>query len=156
MSYNLTPMTEEELNAYDLIEEGIYDFEVLRSDKQTSKNGNAMAKVQLNVWDKEGKSVVVFDYLVFSNIKFCVKKIKHFCESTGIGDDYLKGNIREEFQGLCGKVSIGIQESLPNQSGGYYPAKNVVIDYITKDNASPLEANKVEIKQDEFNDELPF
>lgn len=155
MSYNLTPMTEEELNAFDLIEEGTYDFEVLKSERQKSKSGNPMAKLQINVWDKNGKSTVIFDYLVFSSVKFCTRKIKHFCEAAGIAEDYLKGTIREDLERLCGKVHIGIQESLPNPTGGYYPSKNVVIDYVTKDNASHSGAPKPE--SDEFlNDSIPF
>lgn len=155
MSYNVNPMTEEELNAFDVIEEGIYDFEVLKAERQTSKSGNPMAKLQLNVWDKTGKSIVVFDYLVFSSVKFCTRKVKHFCESANISDDYLKGTIREELEQLSGKVHIGIQESMPNPKGGYYPSKNVVIDYITKDNASQSIVHKVE--DDSFlNEEIPF
>lgn len=155
MSYNLTPMTEEELNAFDVIQEGIYDFEVLKSERQTSKSGNPMAKLQINVWDTNGKSTVIFDYLVFSSVKFCTRKIKHFCESAGIVEDYLKGNIREELERLSGKVHIGVQDIMPNPTGGYYPAKNVVIDYVTKDNASHSGAPKRE--SDEFlNDQIPF
>ena len=155
MSYNLQPLTEEELNMFDLMEEGVYDFEVIKSDNQTSKSGNSMAKLQLNVWDKSGKSNIVFDYLVFSSVKFCIRKVKHFCESTGIADDYLKGSIREELEQLSGKVHIGVQESMPNATGGYYPSKNIVIDYITKDNASKIIAPKAE--EDPFpGEDIPF
>ncbi len=155
MSYNLTPMTEEELNAFDMMEEGIYDFEVLKSERQTSKSGNPMAKLQINVWDKNGKSTVIFDYLVFSSVKFCTRKIKHFCEAAGIVEDYLKGNIREELERLSGKVHIGVQDIMPNPTGGYYPAKNVVIDYVTKDNASHSGAPKPE-SEEFLNDSIPF
>ena len=157
MSYNLVPMTEEELNAFPVIEEGIYDFEVLKSERQTSEAGNAMAKLQLNVWDKNGKSSMIFDYLVFSSVKFCTRKIKHFCESAGIPEDYLKGIVREELERLCGKVHIGIQESTPNKkTGGYYPSKNVVIDYVTKDNTSQINAPLKKAEELEFNDQIPF
>jgi hypothetical protein len=156
MTYNLQPLSEEELNAYDLIEEGVYDFEVLKAERQTSKSGNPMAKLQLNIWDKQGKSSVIFDYLVFSSVKFCTRKVKHFCEATGIEDDYLKGTIREELEQLCGKVHIGVQESLPNPNGGYYLSKNVVIDYITKDNASQVNVPMKKIEEMEFNDQIPF
>jgi hypothetical protein len=156
MSYNLNPLSEEELNAFDLVEEGIYDFEVLKSERQTSKSGNPMAKLQLNVWDKSGRISFVFDYLVFSSVKFCTRKVKHFCDSVGIADDYLKGTIREELEGLSGKVSIGIQESMPNPTGGYYPSKNVVIDYVTKDNASQMNVGQQQVAEPEFNDQIPF
>jgi hypothetical protein len=152
MSYNLTPLTDEELDQNDLIEEGVYDFEVIKSDKQNSKSGNSMAKLQLNVWDKKGRSFIVFDYLVFSNMKFCIRKIKHFCDTTGIIEEYNNGNIRDEFQGLSGKVHIGIQEKLPKTVGGFYPEKNVVIDYIIKDNSTAKKENTDTL----LNDDLPF
>lgn len=155
MSYSITPMSEEELNAFDLIEEGIYDFEVLKAERKISKSGNHMAQLQLNVWDKNGKSNVVFDYLVFSSVKFCVRKVRHFCEAAGIIEDFEKGTIREELEGLCGKVSIGVQESLPNPTGGYYPSKNVVIDYVTKDNAQ--QSNDKKTEEDPFpGEDIPF
>ena len=156
MSYNLQPLTEEELNAFDTIEEGIYDFEVIKAERQTSKSGNPMAKLHLSVWDAHGKIAYVFDYLVFSSMKFCTRKVKHFCDAVGIADDYAKGNIREELEGLSGKVHLGIQPSLPNPTGGYYPEKNVVIDYVTKDNAEKIGEVKAEVKQDDFNDDVPF
>lgn len=147
MSYNFNPMTDEELESYDLLKDGIYDFEVIKSTYKTSKSGNPMAELQLNVWDSNGKIFPVFDYLVFSQVKLNIKKISHFCKSVGLVDEFKKGSLRENLTGLCGKVHIDIQEPMPKPTGGFYDKKNVVSDYIKSEEKE---------SKDEFNDELPF
>jgi hypothetical protein len=153
MSFHFTPLSEEELNKRDdLLEEGIYDFEVLSSEHQISEAGNPMSKLTLNVWDKEGRCVPIFDYLVFSQTKLCLRKIRHFCHAVGIIDDYEKGELRENFKSLSGKVLVGVQAPKPKGGGSYYPEKNVVIDYIIKDNSSP----KKEDSGAPFDDDIAF
>lgn len=158
MSYSINTMSDEELDKANLLEDGTYDFEVAKAERQTSKSGNPMVKLSLRVWDKQGAEHYIYDYLVFSHIAFCNRKIKHFCQSTGIEEDYKKGNIREELEHLSGKVLIGYQESQPKKGGGDYPAKNVVNDYVTVDNAQQtLPTPKVNVEQPaEFSDDLPF
>lgn len=153
MSYVFTPLTDEELDSktFSLLEEGDYSFEVSKAVKKTSKAGNAMAELQLKIWDKYGKINYVFDYLIFSNVPLNIKKVKHFCESTGIEDCYKKGSIPEELQSLCGKVKIGIGKGNEKPDGGFYPDKNIVIDYL-KDKSIV----NVKNAEDNFDDELPF
>lgn len=153
--FTFTPMTEEEIDSFSLIEEGIYDFSVVKSTKKISKSNNPMAELIIDVWDKEGKVHTVFDYLVFSNIPLNIRKIKHFCEAVGILEDYKKGQIPESLESLSGKASISIQEGqeIPHDKlngkapGSKYSAKNVVLDYLKK-----------EIKMDDFVDDesIPF
>lgn len=130
MTYSFNPLSDEELDAINLIPEGEYNFEVVRSERQISKANNPMAKLQLKVWDNEGKTHVVFDYLVFSNISLNIKKVSHFCKAVGLEDGYKKGCIPEDLARYCGKLSLGIQEEQMKPGGGTYPKKNVVVDYI--------------------------
>lgn len=151
--YTFTPMTESEIQASSLLEAGVYDFQVAKSTRKTSKSGNPMAELQINVWDKEGKQHLIFDYLVFSTIALNIRKLKHFCDSVGISDQYNKGAIPEELERLSGKVEIGIQDEQPKPGGGVYPKKNVVVDYVVTDKG----AVKVELQVDpSLNDDLPF
>lgn len=152
--YLFNPMTEEQIQLSSLMESGIYDFEVIKSNKKTSKSGNPMAELNLNVWDKEGKQHVIYDYLVFSNIPLNIKKIKHFCDSTGLSKDYERGCLPENLERLSGKAIIGIQEEQPNPNGGFYPKKNVVTDYVIQDK-SDIKQNP---KEEEFKDDtdIPF
>lgn len=164
MSYNFNPMTEEEINSANLIENGVYNFEVLSSTRKISKSGNPMAELQLHVWDKNGKTHIIFDYLVFSSIALNIKKVKHFCDATGLQVEYAKGEIPENLERYCGEVQIGTQEEQPRQGGGFYPKKNIVIDYCYQNNivnehikSKREEATSTE-KKDEFIDDIdiPF
>jgi hypothetical protein len=151
MSYSFRPMTEEEINNFGLIENGIYDFEIISSNRKTSKAGNQMAELCLNVWDKKGKMIKIFDYLIFSSLPFNIRKIKHFCNSVGLQKEYEKGEIPEELKGLSGKVEIGIKEGepIPFRNGEYYPKKNIVVDFVQIEKINSINE---QIKDDD----LPF
>ena len=170
MSYNFNPLTEEELNSFPMIEPGVYDFEVLKSTRKVSKSGNDMCEINICVWDKNGKVSQLFDYLVFSKVALNIKKIKHFCDAVGLTENYKRGELPEDLTGLAGKVEIGIREKQPNNSGGFYPEQNIVVDYVMKDkvemrvevnergvpqkvDGKPLSRFEQEIKED---DDVPF
>ena len=125
--YNFNPMTEDEFNQFQLIEDGVYDFTVAKSTRKQSKQGNDMAELQLLIDNN-----LIFDYLVFSKVPLNIKKVKHFCDTTGLEDDK-KGALPETLERLKGKVHIGIQEEQPKFGGGFYPKKNIVIDYVVTD-----------------------
>jgi hypothetical protein len=156
----MNPPTEEELDKMDLMEPGIYDFEVLKSTRKTSKSGNPMCEINVKVYGHDGSAKCFFDYLVFSPTGMCIRKIKHFCESVGWGDKYKSNNIPEEMEMLSGKLQLGIQEPKlkpePNPNREFYSAKNIVLDYI----ASSLKSssNSISDKKEEpfHDDELPF
>lgn len=128
--FTFQPMTDEEIDAINIIEEGKYSFEVLRSIRKTSQKGNPMAELNIRFWDNKGQAHTIFDYLVFSAVPLNIKKVKHFCDATGLIEQYKKGEIPEELGGYSGQFIIGIQEAEPNSKGGFYPKKNIVIDYL--------------------------
>jgi len=151
--YTFNPMTEEEIQASSLMEAGVYNFEVVKSTRKNSKSGNPMAELQINVWDKEGKQHLVFDYLVFSSVPMNIKKVKHFCDATGLAENYKQGSIPEELERYAGMVEIGVQDEQPKPAGGFYPKKNVVIDYVMTEKG----AVKHEKAEDSFiDDSIPF
>ena len=155
MSFEFTPMSEKELDAMDIIPDGEYDFEVIKSQRKTSKAGNAMAELQLLVYDKEGHGRPIFDYLVFSTVNMCIRKISHFCKTVGLDDAYQKGSLPEEFVGYSGKCLIGTQEEMPKETGGFYAKKNIVVDYIKKSQTKSAPLPKVDL--DNFDDSIiPF
>jgi hypothetical protein len=165
MSYNFDPMTDEELEASDLVEDGEYYFEVVKSTRSNSKNGNPMAALQITIWDKEGKTHTIFDWLVFSQIKMCLKKVSHFCSAVGLADEYKKGQIPEELERYCGKLILGFAagQEIPEEKlqgkpfGSKYPDKNVVVDYV-KGSAKPRKVgvDKEPSESKEFDDDIPF
>ena len=151
MSYNFNPMTEEEINDAGLLENGVYEFEVLKSTRRMSKSGNPMAELLLNVWDKNGKHYPIYDYLVFSSIPLNIRKVKHFCDAVGLAEEYKQGSIPEELERYCGKVDIGTQDEQPKPSGGMYGKKNIVLDYVMTDKGAVKHESS-----DNVSDDVPF
>lgn len=153
MSYfEIEPMSEREIDELGLLEEGDYDFEVIKSERKTSQNGNPMALLQLKVFDKNGKVKIIKDNLMFIKNQFCMRKLRHFCESVEILDSYNSGKIPEILECLSGRAKFGIEKDVENDKGGFYPPKNIVLDYLKKDKSD----SKLKHQKDEFNDDIPF
>ncbi len=100
MSYCINPLTEEEIESLSLMDVGDYDFEVMKSEDKISKSGNKMNVVTLKFWDKEGKTHTLMDWIVFAEHPLCMKKVRHFCVSLGLEEEYKSGQIREDFSNL--------------------------------------------------------
>ena len=149
MSFTFQPLSEEEIKALNIIEPGIYDFEVLDAQEKISKSGNPMIEMQIKVWDLHGKEKTITDYMV-STPKM-LYKVKHFCDSVGLTQKYESGSFAPyDCIGKTGKLNLTIQKS------NDYPDKNSIKDYVVYakmegSNVSPIK------KDDSFiNDDLPF
>lgn len=142
----VTPRSEQELQESLVIPKGIYKFEVASAEEAVSKSGNEMIKLQLRVWDKEGKIHIIYDYLLDS-LAF---KLRHFAEYTGLIDKYNMGGINaEDCLYKSGSVELMIQEAKDN-----YPMKNAVKDYVKMEKSAKVVAPKEEPFDDL--DDLPF
>lgn len=119
-----TPKSEKELKEANLIEPGIYDFEVMTAINKKSKSGDDMIELRLKVWDKDGKERTIFDFLT----EKMLHKVKHFSDVAKLSDKYESGNL-DAFDciGKSGKAKIGIQKD----KTGEYPDKNTVKDYVS-------------------------
>jgi hypothetical protein len=144
------PKTEQELKdelALNLLPKGDYDFEVLDATDTLSKAGNEMIKLKLRVYDKQGKGVIVFDYLLES----MAYKFKHFCDTVGLSSQYEAGKvIGEECIGKAGVLEIIIQEDKTGQYGPRNSVKDYVVSVSKHANGQPL------AKSDFVDSELPF
>jgi Protein of unknown function (DUF669) len=117
----LTPKTEEEIQEAGLMPEGCYDFEVIHAEEGTSKKGNEMIIIELAVFDATGRRREIKDYLM----EAMAFKLRHFCETAGIIDDYNAGILdADNLTGKTGKVTIGKEPAKGN-----FRAKNTVVDY---------------------------
>lgn len=125
MTFTFTPKTEEELTLMNLLPEGEYHFIVQRAQEKTSKNGNPMLELFLEVFSPDGDSVFVADYLV--DKKKMAWKIKHFCDSIRLEARYNQGQLDPHI--LAKKE--GIAHIAIEKSENYKP-KNKVKDYIIK------------------------
>lgn len=151
------PQSEEDIAESNLISPGDYPFEVTKATDKTSKNGNDMVELQINVTDNEDRTRGVFDYLV--SIESMAYKIRHFAEAVGMLGNYEQGEMKaDDMVGCAGKCRIAIQ---PAKDG--YAAKNVVKDYLKRESAvvsaKNIDSKKAVVKKaidDDFDDSIPF
>lgn len=147
-----TPLSEEELQTVSLVPEGVYSYQVIKSEDALSKAGNEYIKFTLKVWDNEGR-----EHMIFTNLAL-VKLLKHFCDVNGMQGEYNSGNVPPE---MClykagGRVMVGIEGEKPNPNGGMYSAKNIVKDYIVAPHGSTMKPLP-EVKKDFIDDaDIPF
>lgn len=125
---------------FQILKEGDYDgFIELSEDKISQNSGNPMMAMTLTVFDSEGKSYQVKDYLVFT--KKMMWKVIHCAESAGLSQEYhLKKFCSQAVIGKRIRAKIGIETGslIPDDklngrpSGATYPDKNKVEDYIKR------------------------
>lgn len=154
-------MTEEEAmrERFQLLEDGEYNAVITRAEARISTNsGNPMIEVDLDVYDRNGRSHVVRDFLVFT--RSMTWKVIHCTNAVGLQKEFESKQLTPEM--LVNKnvrVLVSVQtgglipdDRLKGKSvGSKYPDKNVIQDYIGN-----VELTLIQKKEDEFNDELPF
>lgn len=141
---NFTPKTEEQINEEGLLPKGTYDFEVLEAKDTTSKNGNEMIWLKLGVFDANGNSRHVYDYL----LEALAYKLRHAAVTCGLEEQYNEGSLNAgHFLNRSGRCKIDIEK------GGEYPSKNVVRDYDTE---GKVQNGAVAPQEPALNDEIPF
>lgn len=132
--FHFTPKSEEELT--DLLTEGEGTYEVASAERG-EKAGFVMIILNLKVWDKNGQQAFIKDYMKLDpNSNFCMRKIRHFCYSCGLKEEWDKGRFSaSDCPGRGGKLFIKTQNErkVKDPVTGLektYPAKSVVNDYI--------------------------
>jgi hypothetical protein len=131
---------------FQLLSEGEYDAVVAKSeDKISASSGNAMMDLTLSVYDAEGKTHAVRDFLVFT--KSMMWKVIHFADSAGLSSQYSAQRLcSREIKENRVRVKIGVEEGkeIPSDKlngkplGSRYPSKNKVIDYVKRSEQQPL------------------
>lgn len=121
------PKTEQEIQTMALLEPGIYQFQVSSAINEVSKSGNEMIKLSLLIWDKEGNTHHLYDYL----LEAMAYKLRHFCETMGLINKYEQGELHpSDCIGKQGHIELVIQEGKFKDNGERYPNRNAVKDYI--------------------------
>jgi len=151
MSY--TPKSEEELAREVLLPDGAYDFEVVETSDKPSKNSNAMFTLKLRVFDTDGNSRTLFDYIVMSN-PFGERKLRHAANACGLLETYNSGKLTAgDFLNTMGKILLKQQDG----SADYPMPKNVVSDYIGREeNVEAPRAKQKTVKEEDLGDDIPF
>lgn len=149
----INPKSDEELQSMNLIDPGIYSFEVASAKDKLSKSNNEMIELYLKVWDINGHERPIYDYL----LEAMGFKLKHFAECAGLLDKYEAGEIKAfDCVGRQGKLELIIQSGQKKPDGSSYADKNSVKDYITSGGVIPNTAKTADEApfQDDIN--IPF
>lgn len=145
--------SEEEINSFELLPEGIYPFKVVKAEDATSQNGNEMIKLQLIIMDENNVKHLIFDYLLPS----IAYKLRHFCNSVGMMDKYETGEFCDmDCLNKQGYAHIVIQKGQAKPEGGYYPDKNSVKDYVIPMAVQPSITQPLKADNSFADDQLPF
>lgn len=151
-------MNEDEVMAarYNLLDDGDYNGVVKISTARSSSNGNHMADMWVEVFDKNGEPHDIRDFLVFS--KNMLWKIKHFCDSAGLEKEYLADQFTPDMakhQHIRARVRKRAGTEIPPDKlngkpmGSRYPDQNIIEDYIKDEFA-------MENKENFINDDISF
>lgn len=163
MSFEYSVMSEQEAmqERFQLLKEGEYDAVILSSvDRVSVNSGNPMMDMMLGVFDDDGKTHSVRDFLVFT--KGMMWKVIHFANSACLYMEYEEKKLCSAIvQGNIVRVKVVIEEGsiIPSDKlngkpeGSKYPAKNKIEDYIVPVVKSVIEATPTE---EGFSDEIPF
>jgi len=166
MGFSYDVMTEEqaEQERYQLLEPGDYSAVIVKSVDTQSSTGNPMMDMYLDVYDNEGRTHTVRDFLVFT--KSMMWKVLHCAESACVLPEYQQ-------QRFCSntvinkmvRVKIGVEEGriIPEDMlkdkppGSKYPAKNKVADYLKRRADDRIaDIPKAADSDDGIDDDVPF
>lgn len=140
------PKTEQEVAAAGLWPKGAYDFEVTEATEKQSSKGNDMIELVVRLYDTEGRTRKVFDWLVDTDGG--AYKIRHFAEAVGMLPEYEKGEMQAfHMIGKAGRCEVVIQKD----KTGAYPDKNSIADYVVGGTATPGAKTPAMV-----DDEIPF
>lgn len=140
------PKTENEIAAAGLWPKGSYDFEVVEATEKVSQKGNDMVELIVRLYDSEGKTRKIYDWLVSTDGG--AYKIRHFAEATGMLAQYEKGTLlASDMVGRAGRCEVVISKDKTNQ----FPDKNSISDYLKPKDGAPAKSAHAEL-----DDEIPF
>ncbi len=143
---------------FQLLKDGDYDAVVQTAVDRTSLNsGNPMIDLTLLVYDAEGKTHTVRDFLVFT--KSMMWKVIHCASSAGLMMQYTAGRLCSDIlKDKRVRVKVGMEEGneIPvdklngKPQGSKYPSKNKIEDYLKVDAQRQLPTETLE------DEDVPF
>ena len=148
---------------FQLLSEGVYEAVITASQDTTSSKGSPMMDMTVTVFDKNGKSHDVRDFLVFT--KQMMWKAVHFADSAGILKEYEEGKLCSEtaINKRC-VVKIVVEQGgeIPQDKlkgkplGTKYFDKNKIEDYVKKGDQGVKGVPTGETPPPFQDDDIPF
>ena len=119
-----------------VLQPGEYPAMVESAEEKTSKAGNPMLVVELNVYKTDGNTVSVKDYIITGGWYSAYWKIKNLCKSAGIE---VTGTLNaSDLVGRGLRVKLGIKPA-----EGIYSEQNKVNDYLVSTEENQTQPNSV-------------
>ncbi len=161
-----TPYTEAQIQSMNVMEPGIYRFQVLEAlttdqygNQLRDKNGTDMAKLKLLIWDRENRERTLFTYI--SGDGNFAYKLRHFAKTIGMLQQYEDAifNISETV-GKQGNADIVIKRGTLKQdgSGEMWADRNDVKDFVLTADGNVVshahEAPPLQVEQ--IDEDIPF
>lgn len=123
----------------------IVDYEILHADDTTSKSGKDMIKVDVRIFNAEGKTKDLTDYIGEWN-DYKLKRINPERYEAGLVEAF-------DLIGKTGKAKIGIQIGGLKDDGTRYADKNDIKEYLKRDETVQ---KSIKASSPELDDEIPF
>lgn len=143
------PKSEKEIAEANLWPEGVYSFEIIEAEETTSKAGNEMIAMRVKLFNAQGASMLVDDYLV--DTPRAAYKVRHCAVACGLLGEYEKGELfARDLERRTGNVKVVVRKGT-----GDYPYKNQIADYLAPDNGDDRRVNTAPA-QKAIDDEIPF
>ena len=163
LNYEVMSEEQAESERFQLLKEGEYDAVITSSVDKQSSTGNPMMDIMLTVYDAEGKTHTVRDFLVFT--RSMMWKIIHCADSAGVLPEYHQGRFCSNTvinKNVRVKISIEEGRQIADDKlqgkpvGSKYPDKNKVAAYIKKAEQKPLGHTLPKDEQIDEDDDVPF
>ncbi|HWI50098.1 MAG TPA: hypothetical protein VNU45_17955 [Rummeliibacillus sp.] len=164
-----TPYTEEQIQSLNVMEPGIYRFQVLEvitadqyGNQLRDKNGVDLAKLKLLIWDRENRERHLYTYI--SGDGNFAYKLRHFAKTIGMIQQYEDGIFQiSQTVGKSGNADLVIKKGTykTDGSGEMWPDRNDVKDFVVTadghalNHSQPPPSFQVEQSQELEND-VPF
>ena len=146
---NFNPRTKQQINETNLLEKGVYSFEVFAAYEKVSKAGNEMIELKLYVYDQNNKAYALRDYLLSEGRG--QYKLLSFCEAAGLTELYESGELQaSSCVGITGECEVAVREA------GEYPAQNIITDYVVRAVAPQKQQQAALAQRVVANDDVPF
>jgi hypothetical protein len=160
------PYTEEQIQSLNVMEPGIYGFQVVEvittdnyGNQLRDKNGNEMAKLKLSILGFESPRTL-FTYI--SGDGAFAFKLRHFAKTIGMVDKYEDGifNIAETI-GKLGQADIVIKKGTfkTDGSGEMWADRNDVKDFVVTADGNVVKHSHATVEpqvKQELEDDVPF
>ncbi len=144
-------LTEEQIAASGLLDDGVYDFTIVQVTEGQSKSGNDMFALKLHVFNTDGAPVIILDWVLAA----FPKKFKHLHDALGLLDLYAKGDTKpEDLERKSGKLLLGKGKPYTD-ANGIDRVNNTVVDYVKRENAETY-AKASAMPKEVVDDEIPF